>query len=270
MDDWEDEPEPPVEKPRDQEIDRATESVLKLIEARPQRVFYSTEIETHLEREHFHWIAAKALLETGRAGKIQTVQLRLQEKPVNFYAHRSNRYFKRDLKDKVRLLERIYHPDFTHAVGTTAELMFDSAFARREFLIKAKNAQAWKDQVWTRTNHNLDRIVTRDGIDYGVEIKNTQNYINRNELDIKLQMCQHLHLKPLFILRFAPKPYMNSIIQQGGFGLLFEEQIYPMGFTELMTEVKSKLGLKVHSPRDIKDGDMQRLMNWHLKKAKLT
>jgi hypothetical protein len=31
--------------------------------------------------------------------------------------------------------------------------------------------------------------------------------------------------------------------------------------------VRSRLGLKVQSPRDIKEGDMQRLVNWHLKKA---
>jgi hypothetical protein len=55
-------------------------------------------------------------------------------------------------------------------------------------------------------------------------------------------------------------------VKSKGFGLLFEEQIYPWGHSTLLTEVRDQLGLKVQSPRDIKDGDMQRLVNWHLKR----
>jgi hypothetical protein len=266
IDDWEDSPEEPPEKPRDQEIDRATLSVLELIEANPQRVFYSTEIETRLERDHFHWITAKALLETSRTGRLQTIRREVQGKPVNFYAHKAYRYFRRELSEKIKLLDKIYRPDFTHAIGTTAELMFDSALSRQEFFIKAKNANTWQGRSWTQTGHNLDRIVVRDDVSYGVEIKNTQNYINRVELETKLRLCQHLELRPLFILRFAPKTYIHEVSRRGGFVLLFEHQIYPMGHGPLMLEVAQKLGIKVHSPRDIKEGDMQRLMKWHHKK----
>jgi hypothetical protein len=39
---------------------------------------------------------------------------------------------------------------------------------------------------------------------YGVEIKNTPDYIPRAELHIKLAMCGHLGLVPLFVVRMAP------------------------------------------------------------------
>ena len=122
---------------------------------------------------------------------------------------------------------------------------------------------AW---IWRETNHNLDRIITRDGLVYGVEIKNTQNYISRDELRLKISICQHLGLIPLFIMRFAPKSYIYEIIQSGGFGLLFEEQIYPWGHTALLNQAREHLLLKVQCPRDVKEGDIQRLLNWHTKR----
>src|SRR5437773_11513117 len=115
---------------------------------------------------------------------------------------------------------------------------------------EAKNATSWNGRTWIETNHNLDRIITRDSLAYGVEIKNTQNYISRDELLVKIRICQHLGLTPLFIMRFAPKSYMYEIYTNGGFGLLFEEQIYPWGHSALLSEVRKRLLLKVQCPRD--------------------
>src|SRR5207249_4149685 len=102
---------------------------------------------------------------------------------------------------------RIFDPEFARAVGLHGELMFDAALGRYGFRAEARNASTWLRKVWTKTNHNLDRIVTRDQRGYGVEIKNTQGYISRDELRIKLDLSQYLGLTPLFIMRFAPKSY---------------------------------------------------------------
>jgi hypothetical protein len=232
----------------------------------PQRVFYSTQIETTLEREFFHWITGKGLLELAEARRIQRISAVIQEKPVNFYAHVKHRYLRRELNRMVALLQRIFDSDFTHAVGRHGELMFDAALGRHGFRAEARNAKTWVGKTWETTNHNLDRIVTRDGRAYGVEIKNTQNYISHSELRIKVQICKHLQIAPLFIMRFAPKSYIHEVNQSGGFVLLFEDQLYPMGHSALLTEVRQTLGLKVHSPNDVKEGDIQRLLKWHQRK----
>jgi hypothetical protein len=62
--------------------------------------------------------------------------------------------------------------------------------------------------------------------------------------------------------------YMFEIQQNGGFGLLFEEQLYPWGHSSLLSEVRTRLGLKVHCPRDVKEGDIQRLLNWHARQLR--
>jgi hypothetical protein len=248
---------------RDPAIDDAIKRLRTFFEAVPQRLFYSTQIETSLEREFFHWIVGKALLELGDTRRITRVSEVIAGQPVNFYANRKHRYIRRQLRTMVSVLQRVFDPEFTHAVGRHGELMFDAALGRSGFRAEAKNANTWGDKTWIETNHNLDRIVTRDNIAYGVEIKNTQNYISRQELLIKIRLCQNLNVKPLFIMRFAPKSYMFEIYQSGGFGLLFEEQIYPWGHASLLNEAKQHLGLKVQCPRDVKEGEMQRLLNWH-------
>ena len=50
-------------RPRDPAIDKAIERLDTFFKDAPQRVFYSTQIETSLERDFFHWIVGKALLE---------------------------------------------------------------------------------------------------------------------------------------------------------------------------------------------------------------
>lgn len=198
--------------------------------------------------------------------QIQRAPIVVLQKTINFYAHLQHRYWRREQRGITELLERIFHPDFTHAVGRHGELMFDAALGRHGFRAEARNARTWRGQAWIETNHNLDRIITKDGLEYGVEIKNTQNYISREELSIKIQLCRHLRLTPLFIMRFAPKSYNFDVVRSGGFVLLFDEQIYPMGHTSLVAEVRHRLGLKVHSPNEIPDGHIQRLLNWHARK----
>lgn len=265
-DDYHDGYEDSAEQPRDAAVDRAIEKLRNFFPPTPPRLCYSTQIETNLEREFFHWITGKALFEMAEAREIQRIPELVQQKTVNFYANSKHRYWKRELADIRRLLERIFDPEFTHAVGRHGELMFDAALGRQGFRAEGVNTHTWNGRTWNETNHNLDRIVTRDGYAYGVEIKNTQNYISREELQTKVRLCKYLQITPLFIMRFAPKSYIHHVIQNRGFVLLFEEQMYPLGQSALLGEVRSRLGLKVASPRDVKEGDMQRLLNWHQKR----
>ncbi len=258
--------EQPEERPRDPAIEAAIEKLRTFFDESPRRLFYSTQIETFLERGFFHWITGKGLLELADSGQIQRAPIVVQKKTINFYAHLQHRYWKREQREIAELLERIFDPEFTHAVGRHGELMFDAALGRYGFRAEGKDTKTWKEKTWLETNHNLDRIITRDGREYGVEIKNTQNYISHEELLTKIRLCRHLGVIPLFIMKFAPKSYINEVYRNGGFVLLFEEQIYPMGHSALVAEVREKLGLKIHSPNEIQDGHMHRFLRWHQSK----
>ncbi|HEX6804103.1 MAG TPA: hypothetical protein VF133_10530 [Terriglobales bacterium] len=246
----------PQDDTRDVAIDAAIDRLREFFDESPTRLFYSIQIEPTFEREFFHWITGKALLEPANVKRIRRVPTVVQDKTINFYAHPKHRYWKRELKEMDGLLERIFDADFTHAIDRHGELMFDAALGRHGFRVEARNSNTWNGVSWPGTNYNLDRIITRDGCAYGVEIKNTQNYISRMELLIKTLMCRHLNLTPLFIMRFAPKSYIHEVNKAGGLVLLFESQLYPMGHTRLVEEVRTKLGFKIHSPNDTMEGHM--------------
>ena len=75
---------------------------------------------------------------------------------------------------------------------------------------------------------------------YGVEIKNTLPHMKKDEFQVKLEMCRHLGLVPLWILRNAPVIQFQQIKPYGGFILTFKAQIYPPGQEPLVRDIWKK------------------------------
>ena len=107
--------------------------------------------------------------------------------------------------------------------------MFDAALAHFGFMPTAKKVTTYNNVKWAISGHDLDRVYTRDGVAYGCEIKNKLDYIDAEELTAKIEMCRHLGLKPLFIMRGSPKSYNHDINLAGGFALIYRYQLYPHG-----------------------------------------
>jgi hypothetical protein len=249
------------ERPRDDKIDDAKRVLrAELFASDPDAVFYQRQIETKYESQFFHWITAKALneLAADRVIASQTVPL-LGNAFIRFYWSPKNRYWRRRANAVRKFVLSFSDSNIAHAIGKQGEVMFDAALPRIGMLPVApfKNVNSFGDRSWTRSNHDLDRLFSRDGINYGVEIKNTLSYIDKQEFDIKLQMCAHLGLRPLFIMRMAPKSYMNQLYQSGGFGLLFGKQLYPYGQEALARQVAQELSLPVDCIREVPEGHLR-------------
>lgn len=137
------------------------------------------------------------------------------------------------------------------------------------FLSHGQDINKFRGKQWQRTGHNLDFIIERDGIIYGCEVKNTFDYIDKKELLIKLEMCDFFKIRPLFIMRFSPKTYNYLIIQQSGYVMIFESQIYPFGHEDLVQKLKRHLKLPVDCPGAIPSGIIERFLKWHKKVAKV-
>jgi hypothetical protein len=119
---------------------------------------------------------------------------------------------------------------------------------------------------WEKSGHDLDFVFEKNGVAYGCEIKNTLGYIDKDELEIKLEMCEHLKVRPLFIMRWSPKTYNKMIIDKGGFAMIFGSQIYELSQAKLVERLRKELGLPVDCPKAIPDGILMRFVNWHEKK----
>jgi hypothetical protein len=132
-------------------------------------------------------------------------------------------------------------------------------------LFRGSHTREYGGIQWTETDHTLDRIFVRDAIAYGTEIKKTLDYIPHKELQTKIEMCATLGLKPLFIMRMAPKNYVHEVIMAGGFCLIFQYQLYPHGYKDLASQVRTELTLPVDCPKAIADGTVKRLLTRHLR-----
>lgn len=254
------------ERPRDPATDRAKEALEAFFGAHQEEVFHETQLVVRFEDEFFHWITARALHELQDERRIASERWSLKGPvPIRIFRNARHRYWKRQAQDLVALVREYSDPVVTRAVGRHGELMFDAALPRFGFIPKGRDVLSLGGRRWTATQHNLDRVFERDGIEYGVEIKNTLAYIGRPELMLKLEMCRQLGLRPLFICRAFPKSYIHLINLAGGYGLLFRYQLYPFGLETLARRIRERLGMRVDCPVAIEDGTIQRLLNWHQK-----
>jgi predicted RecB family endonuclease len=165
----------------------------------------------------------------------------------------------------VKLVEAYADPNIAGAVGLHGEAMVLEAYARHQFVMRGRNTSAYSGKEWKGTGHNMDFIFERDGLVYGVEVKNALGYMDQDELRAKIRICQFSGIRPVFVCRMLPKPWIREIIDAGGFGLILKWQLYPWTHKELAKRVAGELGLPVDAPRAIGEGAMRRFLEWHQK-----
>jgi hypothetical protein len=129
--------------------------------------------------------------------------------------------------------------------------------------LEGENTASFAGRKWAETNHDLDFVVTRDGVTYGCEVKNRLEYISREELGVKLKMCEFLGIRPIFIMRASPKTHNFTIGQKGGYAWIYEAQIYPPGHESLAERVRTELRLPVMCSYGIPMGMVERFEKWH-------
>jgi hypothetical protein len=254
------------ERPRDPVVDRAKDAMRAFFDHERANVFYKQQLEVIFEDDFFHWVTSRALSELAAEEQIAVER---EELPgvgaIMLYHATTHRYWRRQAQDVIALVSKFSAPAFTAGLGAQGELMFDAALPTVGFLPTARKVRAYGGKEWKETEHDLDRVFERDGMAYGAEIKNTLKYIPRGELTVKIKMCRHLGLRPLFIVRAAAKSYINEVGKLGGFTLVFKYQLYPFGQKPFADQVREALRLPVDSPARIADGTVQRFLKWHLK-----
>ncbi|HAM50184.1 MAG TPA: hypothetical protein DCP92_05645 [Nitrospiraceae bacterium] len=218
------------------------------------------------EKKYFHWITNNAVTQLFRLGYLKDVRLEREKgTSTRYFIHKSNRYPRRDIAKIEKIIEMYSADHITRSCGHRAEDLFFIALAGRGFRRAAKKVREFNGKQWTETGHDLDFVFARDDISYGCEIKNTLGYIDSEELAIKLKMCEHFGVRPLFIMRYAPKTYIKMIIDAGGFALIFEAQIYELSQQALVDMIKEVLGLPAICPTAIPDGIIDRFERWHVR-----
>jgi hypothetical protein len=246
-------------------IPRATKAaLLERIQA-SDRVYYVQQLEVLHEATFFHWITGRALRELIDEGRVNAVWDELLPKVrIRLIMRKSYRHWKREGQRVLALVRQFSAGDFGRAIGPYGEMLVDAALGGIGVRLLGRDVRDLYGRTWTRTEHNLDRAYELEGVRYGVEIKNTLKYIDDNELSIKLQICEMLGLRPLFVVRMMPKSWAwPRVIKGGGYVMMLGEQFYPVGYEGFAAEVREQLLLPVSCPRRLADGPIDKFRRWH-------
>lgn len=245
----------------------AQAEIRQLYESDKDRVFFIRQLQVRFEKKYYHWITNNAALGLYKLGYLKDIRIPKEKgTSTRFLIHKSNRYARRTINTIEKIVEEYSQDHITRSCGHRAEDLFCKALAMRGFMPVATKVKEYEGTKWERTGHDLDFLFKKDDIAYGCEIKNTLGYIDKEELEIKLEMCEFLGLRPLFIMRYAPKTYNKLIYERGGFALIFETQIYELSQEKLVQKMKEVLGLPVICSKAIPGGIIDRFEKWHMRK----
>jgi hypothetical protein len=243
---------------------QAQKEISDLYEEDRERVFYIRQIQVKFEKKYYHWITNNAINGLHKMGYLKDIRIPKERgTSTRFFIHKANRYARRAIKRIEKIIEEYSQDHITRSCGHRAEDLFCKGLAMRGFMPVASKVRKFNDKQWEKTGHDLDFVFKRDDVAYGCEIKNTLGYIDKEELEIKLEMCAYFGIKPLFIMRYSPKNYNNLIYTGGGFALIFETQIYELSQELLVKKIKDQLGLPVICSKAIPDGIIDRFEKWH-------
>jgi len=231
-----------------------------------ERVFFSRQVEVQHEDQFFHWITNRAIRDLIDDGTIRGETRALKNVgTIHLLWHRNYRFYKRSAKRLVELVEAYADPNIGGALGLHGETMVLAGFARSEFVMRGHNTRIFRGKIWENTEHDLDFIFERDSVVYGIEVKNTLGYMEYEEFDIKIRLCGHLGIRPVFVVRMIPKTWIKELIDRGGYAMILKYQLYPWTHRDLSQRVARELGLPVDAPRALADGTMERFLRWHEK-----
>jgi len=243
------------------------QKIKEIYEENKQSVYYVRQMQLRFEKNYFHWITYNALVGLKSLGYLKDIPIQKESgTSTRYFIHKSNRYPMRQIRKMEKLISEYSDDMITRSCGHRAEDLFCNGLALKGFVPKAKKVRSYRGIEWEKTGHDLDFVFEKDGVAYGCEIKNTLGYIQKEELVTKLEMCNHLRVKPLFIMRYSPKTYNRMIIDKGGFVMIFGSQIYELSQMNLVERLKNELELPVDCPKAVPDGIFKRFVDWHEKK----
>lgn len=183
-----------------------SEKLRVFFEARKEEVFFARQLHVLFENEYFHWVTHWALRDLEALGIIRSEERTLGVgSTIKLYWHRSFRYYRRAAKRLVSLVEEYADPNMGAALGLQGEAMALEGFASLRFVLEGRDKNEYRGVPWCDTEHNVDFIFSRDGLSYGVEVKNTLAYIDKDEFDIKIRLCETIGVTPVFVVRMLPK-----------------------------------------------------------------
>ena len=236
----------------------------------PDSPYHRKQIEVLFESKYQHWVTDRAVTSLIQEGFLAIQPFQLPIIRLNFIYRHDRRYIAREIKKRAEIVRQYSAPNISTATGDQAEIWCLFLFRSNSFDIVGRNTKQYKGIEWTRTIHDLDFIVEKDGIAYGVEVKNWFAYVDDDLYDIKLEICAHFGITPLFFFRIASYDQIDKIRDQDGIMLVFKSKIFPPGNEQLVRNIWNSMRLPVSIWQDVPISITRRLLSFHESKTKST
>ena len=211
----------------------------------PDSIYHITQLQVLVENKHFHPLTYRAIQELR-----QTRFLDSREVPSrigrSILVWRSGiRYVERQIKAHTKLVEEYSSELINKATGDYAETLVLLGLSRLHLNLVSRETRQYRDRMWTQSDHNLDFIMEKGPVAYGIEVKNTFGYMPADEFAIKLQMCEFLGIRPLFVVRNRDKIQWQKAKDAGGLIFMFKTKVFPPGQDALVQRIWKEMRLPV-------------------------
>lgn len=240
---------------------------------RPNKTpLHSSSIQRRLEEKYNSWIVIDALK------KLVTDKVLLVQKQKTNYAGTVHFYYpnrlistsnnKIEITKKIkrisRHIDRYSRPKNTDMLGRYLHALVRKELKIHGFEILSEGkAKSYENEMWKDTEHSLDIIArhSKKKLGIGVEIKNTLDPLEKEELKTKMKICKKIGLVPVFACRWL-EPYRKEIIRNGGFPWQFKTQLYPIGCEQFVEEMKKKFRFPIEVRSEIPEESINDLEDW--------
>jgi len=270
---------------RDIWFQKAYEEIPPLLEE--IRVATDRELKVRLEGEAFPgppgpfpWVTARAIEKLVKEGKIKRHGYRGRRKigkgvPNKFYTLSQISY--RDIEKLIQKKRRI-SADINNALtgeapaSYHAEDLFLEAFENLGFIVHGRDVSEFRGKrasgVKGKKPPNLDFIVERDGIIYGVDVKNWIRYEigNRDDIYNKIRIAEELGVVPFIVARYLDRELTNEIIyDKGGVVYEYKKLILPLDLRSLAEDAREMLGYPVIAVDRLPEEFVNRIEDIHFR-----
>jgi len=224
---------------------------------------HAREIKVALEDGPFHWVTANAIRKLYQEGKLRRRRRSYGDtkgKKASFYYPSELRYA--DVVDVIEeklpiiaaYTELNENPNQRQRLGHLAEDFIMPLFEKAGYIVVAKDTRFFRGRLWPRRT-DLDFIVYGEEENrwYGVQIKNSLDYPEWDDIAELIDICNFLKIVPWLIARICPKDYAWELIQCGGFVTLFWERRW------LLTKENKEIAEKIARKTAIKVTTMDKL-----------
>jgi len=243
----------------DEEMDpRVAEAMPRISEILGEvSVATDRELKVRLEKTFFPWVVGRALgvlindevvEKVGYPGRRRIVGTDV----VSFYVLSGTNYdsVKDLIKKKKDVSEGVANVlTGVSPAGAHAEDLFEHAFLSLGFKFHGRDVSEFSGRkvhgVSGKEPPNVDFVFERDGLLYGVDVKNWIRYEwdTRDDVNMKVRVARQLGLVPFIIARYVDEDIAyNAVIKRGGIVYRYGDLLVPSLYESLARAARETLG----------------------------